>query len=178
MTKTDTQNYEAVCLAIVWPATKPYNEPCVQICEDSGLVFFLRWYNNPTRPQAASFVRFLDHTQLGRHNRRDSSERVIISSHRLLPAQFKTTQGTKVYALSRTRTWNPNIEAAADLRLILALPPGSASGLLGLICSVVCVWNIFYGISVFMSVLQFLSLIYRDKTQRCAGRTVPLIVTA
>jgi len=27
----DTQNYEAVCLVIVWPATKPYYELRVQI---------------------------------------------------------------------------------------------------------------------------------------------------
>ena len=78
---------------------------------------FVLWRYSPTRVRSASLPRFLDHTQLDTHTRKDSSGRVISPSHRPLPTQHTTNTRDEHPCSSGIRTRDPSHQAAVDLSL-------------------------------------------------------------
>ena len=79
-------------------------------------LFFLLWPNiqiGSRPPHCRCFQVTHNQTRTHTHTRQDSSERVIIPSHRPLP-----TQQTNIHALSGILTRDPSNQAAAKLRLI------------------------------------------------------------
>ena len=70
----------------------------------------------PYRALASSFDVSWSHTTT-RHNRQDSSGRVISPSQRSLPDNTQHSQQTNIHAPARIRTHDPSRRAAKDLRL-------------------------------------------------------------
>jgi hypothetical protein len=75
------------------------------------------WRRDPTRVMASSYLRFLDHTQRRTAVGKDSSGRVISSSHRPLPHNTQHSRQTNIHASGGIRTHHLSRRAAAKQRL-------------------------------------------------------------
>ena len=78
--------------------------------------FFSLWCNSPTRAQAASFFRFLDHTQLNTCGMTSFKKWSARRRCRYLH-NTQQTQETNIHVLSGLKTHDPSNRAVANLRL-------------------------------------------------------------